>query len=413
MKFASVNEQMDAIRINVVDIINEDELVRKIETSISNKTPLRVKLGLDPTRPDIHIGHSIALRKLRQMQNFGHIAVLIIGDFTAMIGDPTGKQKTRIPLTINQTKENSKSYIEQASVIIDTHAEKLEIRYNSDWLGVLSFYDIISLTSKYTVAQILDRSDFTKRFSNGDAIGVHEFLYPLSQAYDSIAVKADVELGGTDQTFNLLFGRELMRDSGMTPQCIITVPILEGLNGVEKMSKTLENYIGVTDNPDTMFGRVMSIPDTMTYKYLKYASNFMTNPNDADTEVLSKILNSDIHPKDAKVYTAKRIVETYYDKKTAEFASNNFENIFVNKKLPENLELVSIDSSMIGIVDIICMLNAASSKSEARRLIQGSAVSVDGNKIENISEIIDISFERIIRVGKLKFFRLISTKELR
>ncbi|MFM8771380.1 MAG: tyrosine--tRNA ligase, partial [Candidatus Kapaibacterium sp.] len=255
-----LNEQLELLSQGVVDLLPQEDFVRKLERSIATEKPLRAKLGLDPSRPDIHIGHAVVLNKLRQFQDLGHTVVLIIGDFTAMIGDPTGKSKTRPALTLDETRENGKTYVDQAAKILDM--SKTEVVYNSQWLDAMSFRDVITLSAKYTVAQLLERDDFTKRYRSGEPISVHEFLYPLSQAYDSVAVQSDVELGGTDQKFNLLVGREIMKAYGHEPQCILTMPILEGTDGVEKMSKSLDNYIAVTDSARDMFGKTMSIPDT-------------------------------------------------------------------------------------------------------------------------------------------------------
>jgi tyrosyl-tRNA synthetase len=409
MSFPSLNEQLDIIRQHAVDVLPEDELARKIERSIATGTPLRVKLGLDPSRPDIHIGHAVVLRKLRQFQDLGHVAVLIVGDFTAMIGDPTGKSKTRQPLTLEQTRENGQTYVEQAAAVIDTNPSRLEIRHNSEWLDALSFRDVVSLAAKYTVAQILERDDFTKRYRGGEPISVHEFLYPLSQAYDSVAIRSDIELGGTDQKFNLIVGREIMRAYGLEPQCVITMPILEGLDGVEKMSKSLNNYIGVTDSPTTMFGRVMSIPDTLTIQYLHLASGSFSNETPEEQVKRQSIETGSMHPREAKVFVAMKVVETYHDKFSAERAFEEFERVFVRKDLPDEIASMAIDAPLEGInvVDLVHTVGFAASKSEARRLVQGGGVQIDGVKIGDISDTIDVSTERVLRVGKLKFLRVL------
>ena len=273
--FAPLNEQMDIIREHVIDLLPEEELVRKIERSIKKNTPLIIKFGADPSRPDLHVGHAVVLHKMRQFQELGHHVILIIGDFTAMIGDPTGKSKTRPQLTIEETRENGQSYVEQATKVL--HEERLEVRYNSEWLGTMNFADVIKLAGNYTVAQLLEREDFNKRYKEGIPISVHELLYPLAQAMDSAAIKSDVELGGSDQKFNLLVGREIQRAYGMEPQVIVTTPILEGTDGVQKMSKSLDNYIGLTESPRDIFGKVMSIPDEMITRYMRYAAWFHTD----------------------------------------------------------------------------------------------------------------------------------------
>ncbi|HOK13646.1 MAG TPA: tyrosine--tRNA ligase, partial [Candidatus Kapabacteria bacterium] len=305
--FPSVNEQMDIIRDGAIEVLPEDELVRKIENSIKNNKPLNIKLGADPSRPDLHIGHAVVLHKLRQFQDLGHKAILIIGDFTAMIGDPTGKSKTRPQLTLEETRINGQSYLEQATIILKK--ENLEVVYNSDWLGKMSFSDVIQLAARYTVAQLLERDDFSKRFKSGIPISVHELLYPLAQAMDSAQIKADVELGGTDQKFNLIVGREIQKAYGLEPQCIVTMPLLEGTDGVEKMSKSLVNYIALTDTPREMFGKVMSIPDTLITRYMRYAAFF---PENQAVAVEKGLADGSVHPRNAKVETAMKIVELYH-----------------------------------------------------------------------------------------------------
>jgi len=322
----SVEEQLQIIRQNVVDLLPEEDLIAKLERSVKTNTPLRIKLGLDPSRPDIHIGHAVVLNKLRQFQDLGHTVILIIGDFTAMIGDPTGKSKTRPALTLDETRENGQTYVDQASVILDR--DRTEVVYNSDWLDKLTFKDVIALAGKYTVAQLLERDDFTKRYKGGEPISVHEFLYPLSQAYDSVAVRSDIEIGGTDQKFNLLVGREIMRQYDHEPQCILTMPILEGTDGVEKMSKSLDNYIGLTDSPKDMFGKTMSIPDTMIARYLQYACYAEM---DEVAVVSNGLQDGSLHPRNAKVDVAKRIVARYHGQAAADEAFAEFEKVFVKK----------------------------------------------------------------------------------
>jgi len=324
--FPSLNEQMDLIRTGCVDLLPEDELVVKIEKSIKNKKPLNIKLGCDPSKPDLHIGHAVVLRKLRNFQDLGHTAVLIIGGFTAMIGDPSGRNKTRPPLTVEDTEINGKSYLDQATKVLST--ERLIVRNNTEWLGKMTFHDVIALASKYTVAQLLERDDFTKRFTTGIPISVHELLYPLAQAIDSVYVNSDVELGGTDQRFNLIVGREIQKAYGQEPQCILTMPILEGTDGIEKMSKSLNNYIGLTDTPRETFGKVMSIPDNLITRYYQYGSF-------ASLEDVKKmeegLKDGSVHPRNAKVKAAMEIVKLYHDEEAAKGAFEEFERIFVKK----------------------------------------------------------------------------------
>jgi tyrosyl-tRNA synthetase len=399
--FPTVNEQMDVIREHVVDLLPEAELVSKLERSLKTGTPITAKLGLDPSRPDIHIGHAVVLNKLRQIQDLGHRVVLIIGDFTAMIGDPTGKSKTRPALTLEETRENGATYVSQASLILDR--ERTTVVYNSEWLDALSFREVIALSAKYTVAQLLERDDFTKRYRSGEPISVHEFLYPLSQAYDSVAIKSDIELGGTDQKFNLLVGREIMRAYGHEPQCILTMPILEGTDGVEKMSKSLDNYIGLTDTSSNMFGKTMSIPDTLIARYLAYAC-FASS---AEVDALRRGLeDGSVHPRNAKVDVAKRIVARYHGQTSADDAFAEFERVFVKRDLPDEIEDRAVSMSSMNIVDLLAELGFCSSKSEARRLVQQGGAQVDGTKVTDIAAIIDVTSPRIVRAGKLKFARV-------
>ncbi|CAN5524951.1 tyrosine--tRNA ligase [soil metagenome] len=401
--FPSVPEQLDVIKHNTVDLLPEDDLVKKLERSYAKGTPLVAKLGLDPSRPDIHLGHAVVLNKLRQFQDLGHTVVLIVGDFTAMIGDPTGKSKTRPALTLEETRENGSTYVDQASRILDM--SKTTVRYNSEWLNALSFQEVIALSAKYTVAQLLERDDFTKRYRGGEPISVHEFLYPLSQAYDSVAIKSDIELGGTDQKFNLLVGREIMRAYHMEPQCILTMPILEGTDGVEKMSKSLGNYIGLTESPKDMFGKTMSVPDAMIARYLQYAAYAVPTEVSA---VQNGLADGSLHPRQAKVDLAKRIVARYHGQDAADGAFAEFERIFVNKDLPDEIPEVSIASAVpvMLVVDVLVATALVTSKGEARRLIQGGGVKIDGTKVADVADTVDLSTPRVIRAGKLKFLKV-------
>lgn len=400
----TVQEQLAIIKHNVVDLLPEDELVRKLERSVSTGKPLTIKLGLDPSRPDIHLGHAVVLNKLRQFQDLGHNVVLIIGDFTAMIGDPTGRSKTRTPLTLDDTRANGKTYISQASAILNT--ERTRVVYNSLWLDELTFKQIISLTAKYTVAQLLERDDFTKRYRGGEPIGVHEFLYPLSQAYDSVEIVADIELGGTDQKFNLLVGREVMRAYGLEPQCVLTMPILEGTDGMEKMSKSLDNYIALLDTPRDMFGKTMSIPDTLIVRYLKYAC--LADAKEVD-DVEKGLSSGAIHPRSAKVDVARRIVARYHGVQSANDAVAEFDRIFVNKDVPDDVPEWNPEwgQGTIPIVDLLAVTGMAPSKSEARRLIQQGAVQINGAKITDMASEIDVTTQQLLKVGKLRFLRIV------
>ncbi|HEX7356469.1 MAG TPA: tyrosine--tRNA ligase [Ignavibacteriaceae bacterium] len=403
VKFPSLNEQMDLIKRGVVEIIPEDELVKKIEKSIKTSRPLNIKLGCDPSRPDLHIGHSVVIRKLAQFQELGHQAILIIGDFTGMIGDPSGRNATRPALSLEATRINGNSYFEQASKIL--HKEKTKIVYNSDWLGKMSFEDVIKLASKYTVARMIERDDFTKRFKAGEPISVHEFLYPLAQAMDSVAIESDVELGGTDQKFNLLVGRDIQREYGIEPQVILTMPLLVGTDGVEKMSKSYDNYIGISDEPSQIYGRTLSIPDSLIYQYFELATNVT---NKKLTEIKTELSDGKTNPRDIKRELARTLVAMYHDEQAALNAEKEFDNIFINKGLPDDIEEFIIgDKKEINILDLIILVNFAPSKGEARRLVTQGGVSIDNNKIDDVQFIVSVKSGMILKVGKRKFIKLI------
>lgn len=401
--FPPLYEQMDIIRSGVHELIPEEELAKKIERSLRTNTPLRIKLGCDPSRPDLHLGHAVVLNKMRQFQDLGHIAILLIGDFTGMIGDPTGRSKTRPALTLEETRQNGQSYIEQATRVLSR--ERLQLVYNSTWLGTMQFADVIGLAAKYTVAQMLERDDFSKRYKSGEPISIHEFLYPLAQGYDSVALQADVELGGTDQKFNLLVGRELQRLYGQEPQCILTMPILEGTDGMEKMSKSLGNYIGLSDSPREMFGKTMSIPDTLITRYFRYAAC----ATEAEVQQMEQELHKgSLHPREAKVRTAKAIVARYHGEHAAQAAHEEFERMFVKKDLPDDIQTVTLEleNPIVPIVDVLVHTGLSSSKSEARRLIQGGGVSLDGERVNDVLLVADFSTERLVKVGKRRFLKI-------
>ncbi len=401
MAFPTLNEQLDLIKRNTVEIIPEEELARKIEKSIKDNKPLRIKLGCDPSRPDLHIGHGVVLQKLRDFQDLGHKAVLIIGDFTAMIGDPSGKSKTRPALTLEETRINGKTYFEQASRIL---LEKdLEIRYNSEWLDKMTFSDVIMLASKYTVAQILERDDFTKRMASKTPISVHELLYPLSQAMDSVAVKSDVELGGTDQKFNLLVGRAIQEAYEMAPQCIITCELLEGTDGVEKMSKSLNNAICFTDLPKDIFGKAMSIPDSLIMKYYTLG----TMLSDAElAEIKTELDNPATNPRNLKVRLGYELVKKYYDEVSAKYAQEEFEKIFSKKEIPDDIPEFKLDAKEVKLVTIIKENNMAASSGEAIRLIKQGGVTIDGEKITDDKYIVKAEKDFVLKVGKRRFLRV-------
>ena len=398
--FPPLNEQMDIIRSGVEEIIPEAELVKKIEKSISNNEPLKIKCGCDPSRPDLHIGHAVLLRKMRQFQDLGHQAILLIGDFTAMIGDPTGRNKTRPQLTIEDTKLNAKSYIDQASIVLDKST--LDIVYNSDWLGKMDFSDVIKLASKYTVARMLERDDFTKRYGAGVPISLHEFLYPLAQGYDSVHLKADVELGGTDQKFNLLVGRDLQKESGQIPQVVITTMLLEGTDGIEKMSKSYDNYIGLTDSPSDMYGRTLSIPDTLIGKYFEYATTISVESLD---DIKKDLSAGKSNPRDLKRQLARKIVQIYHDKDAAQKAESDFDALFIKKDIPDDIPEYALSSTET-LVSIMVGNELVSSNGDAKRMIKQGAVKLDDEKISDMFFEVSPDSEKVLKVGKRKFLRI-------
>jgi tyrosyl-tRNA synthetase len=401
INFPPINEQMDLIKRGTFEIIPEEDLVKKIEKSIKENKPLNIKLGCDPSRPDLHIGHSVVLRKLAQFQKLGHTAILIIGDFTGMIGDPSGRNVMRPALSLEETRKNGESYFEQASKILDK--EKTKIVYNSEWLSKMNFEDVIKLSSKYTIARMIERDDFTKRYKAGEPISIHEFLYPLAQAMDSVAIESDVELGGTDQKFNLLVGRDIQREFGIEPQVIITTPLLVGTDGVEKMSKSYNNYIGISESPDEIYGKSLSIPDNLIYTYFKLATDIS---NEELKEIKLQLEDRNINPRDIKRKLARTLVKTYYDEKSAKEAEEGFDKIFIKKETPDEIPEHKISNKTMNIIDLILEVNFAPSKSEARRLVTQGGVSIDGERIDNISAIVTFDTEKILKVGKRKFIKL-------
>ena len=399
-KFAPINKQMDLILRGTEEIIPMEELEKKLEKSSKNNKPLKVKCGCDPSRPDLHIGHSILLRKLRHFQDLGHKAVLLIGDFTAMIGDPSGRNKTRPQITMSETRENAKSYIEQASIILSE--DNLDIVYNSDWLDKMDFSDVIRLSSKYTVARMLERDDFTKRYQDGIPISVHEFLYPLAQGYDSVHLHADVELGGTDQKFNLLVGRDLQKEAGQEPQVIITTPILEGTDGVEKMSKSYDNYIGLTDAPSEIYGRTLSIPDELIARYFEYATEI---PNDKLKEIKADLENGTSNPRDLKRQLARELVRAYHNSDAAISAEKEFDAMFIDKDEPDDMPEYQL-SDPEKLVSVMTGNKMVSSNGEARRMISQGGVRLNKEKVEDTHTTLKPGVEMVIKVGKRKFLRI-------
>jgi tyrosyl-tRNA synthetase len=400
--FLPVQEQLKILRRGCVDIIPEEDLVQKLEDSRKSGRPLIVKLGCDPSRPDLHLGHSVVIRKLAQFQKLGHQAVLVVGDFTGMIGDPSGKSKTRPPLSLEETRQNGKSYFEQATKILDP--SKTRMVYNSEWLSAMSFSDVIRLASKYTVARMLERDDFEKRYRAGEPISMHELLYPLAQAMDSVALQADVELGGTDQKFNLLVGRDIQREFGQLPQVIMTTPVIEGTDGIQKMSKSLDNYIGFTDSPSEMFGRIMSIPDNLIEKYYELT----TDVPDADLQdIRGQLKRADVNPSILKRRLAKEIISIYHSRSAGDEAEAAFDRIFKQKEIPDDIPVFQVDTPNIALVKLLTESKLVGSGNEARRQIDQGAVSVNGERIHDEKTILAVEGELVIKVGKRRFLKVV------
>ncbi|HEB02320.1 MAG TPA: tyrosine--tRNA ligase [Nitrospirae bacterium] len=398
----SPQEQIDIIKRGSDELISEADLLKKLERSIKNKTPLRIKAGFDPTAPDIHVGHTVLIEKMRQFQALGHEVIFLVGDFTGMIGDPSGKNETRPPLTKEEVEQNARTYKEQVFKILDK--KKTTVVFNSEWMSGMSAEDMIKLASRHTVARMLERDDFKKRYHSQTAISIHEFLYPLVQGYDSVALKADVELGGTDQKFNLLMGRELQRGYGQEPQVVLTMPLLEGLDGVRKMSKSLGNYIGITEAPEEIFGKVMSITDDLMLRYYELLSHISLE----ELNALKKGLASGaFHPKRAKEDLAAELVERYWDNVAAERARAHFEQVFKNKELPDEVPEHTFGwfGEEVPVADILNEAGLVSSKGEARRLIKQGGVKADGKKLDDPQKKLPPG-EYLFQVGKRKFARV-------
>ena len=382
-----MDNRLEIIKRKAVQIFSEEDLDRKINSG----KKLTIKLGADPSRPDLHIGHSVVLRVLKQFQDMGHEVVFVVGDFTGMIGDPSGKNKTRPALTFEQTRKSAETYLEQATKILDKN--KTRIAFNSEWLSKMNFADVIKLTSKYTVARIMERDDFKNRFENNLPLSMHELLYPLMQGYDSVELNADIEIGGTDQTFNLLVGRELQKDYGQESQVVMTFPLLVGLDGKEKMSKSLDNYIGLTDSPFEKFEKSMKIPDGVLRQYFELAT-------DLSTDEIDKIISGDI--REAHMLFAKELLKMYDDVNEFEIIKERYMNI-AKGEIPDNVEEVKIDKKEINICDLLVEIGFASSKSEAKRMILGNGVKVNGEVITDINKVIRIAEGKVVQFGKNRF----------
>lgn len=398
MTFPSVEEQLEIIKRGTSEIVPVEELKQKLSKAIAENKPLKVKLGVDPTRPDLHLGHSVILRKLRQFQDLGHEAILIIGGFTAMIGDPTGQNKTRPPLTMEEVKENAATYIDQARMILNE--DRLQIVNNYDWLGCMSFMDVIHLSSKMTVARMIERDDFSKRFSSNEPISLHEFLYPLAQGQDSVHLNPDIELGGTDQKFNLLVGRQLMKDNGQEPQVCLMMPLLVGTDGTAKMSKSYDNYIGIDENPNDMYGKALSIPDELIYTYFE----LVTDVPGSRLPELKKKAESD--PRNAKHDLAYTIVKMYHGDEAAKGARKHFEQTVINKEVPNDAPEFSYSSGLeLRLLDIIADTGFSPSNGETKRMMKQGGVSLDDKKIQDVNYTLKLEKgEKIVlKVGKRNY----------
>ncbi|OHB77510.1 MAG: tyrosine--tRNA ligase [Planctomycetes bacterium RBG_16_55_9] len=396
----TVIEQIRLLKRGTIEVFTEAELTQRLAEAAKTGRRLRVKLGLDPTSPDIHLGHTVVLRKMRQFQDLGHIAVLIIGDYTARIGDPTGQNTTRPILSPEQIEQNARTYFEQAGKILETSAEKLEVRRNSEWLEKLTLMELIQIAAKKTVAQMLQRDTFKKRLQADVDVYTHEFLYPLMQGYDSVMIHSDVELGGTDQTFNNLVGRDIQKGYDQPPQIVITMPILVGLDGQEKMSKSKGNYIGVTDEPNDMFGKVMSISDEMM-------ENYFTLLTDRRPEEIANLIDpSKTHPKQAKVLLGKTIVSQFYGEATAEAAAAEFDKVFAQKQLPDEIPEFALSSQPISLKQLLLACKLVETGGEAKRICAQSGASIDGKKVTDPNAQITPTDGMTIQVGKRRFARL-------
>lgn len=405
--FLLPEEQLERIKYGTVDFISDHDMLKKLKRSFETKKPLNIKLGADPNRPDIHLGHTVVINKMKTLQDLGHHIQFLIGDFTALIGDPTGKNTTRPILSREEINQNAKSYAEQIFKILDP--EKTHIMYNSEWLLKFSSIDFIKLSAQYTVARMLERDDFTNRYKSGTPISIHEFLYPLCQGYDSVAMKADLELGGTDQKFNLLVGRDLQANYGQESQCILTMPILEGLDGVNKMSKSLDNYIGINESPKDMFGKTMRVSDELMYRYYELLTDY--KPSEV-VALKAAVKAGQKHPREVKVQLAKFLVSRFHSATSAQAAEDEFNRIFVDKGLPDHMDDFLIDSGSMTITQLLVKTQCVQSNGEATRLIAGGGVSLDQQKITDPK--LNIEFKSgktfILKAGKKKFLKIL-TKE--
>ncbi|MCK9244161.1 MAG: tyrosine--tRNA ligase [Candidatus Marinimicrobia bacterium] len=402
--FLPVKEQLEVIKRGTEELISEEEMVRKLENSIKTNRPLRIKQGFDPTAPDIHLGHTVGIRKLRQFQDLGHKIVLIIGDYTGMVGDPSGKNETRPRLDRKTLMKNAETYENQFFKILEK--SKTEIHYNGEWFAEMKFDEIMNLAAKFTIARILERDDFTKRYKEGNPISLHEFYYPLMQGYDSVAIKADVELGATEQKFNLLTARDVQREYGQEPQVILTLPVLEGIDGGQRMSKSLGNYIGIDDEPNEMYGKVMSIPDSLILKYFTLVTDYSL---DQLQELKRRLDDQHTNPMVLKKELARTIIAMYHSNESARSAEQNFERVFSKKEIPVDIEEIVVASSDLPklLVKALTDCGAVASNGEARRLIQQGGVRVNDEKISDVNYTFNQKGKYITKVGKRRFIKFI------
>jgi len=403
-----VEDQFTYLKKGSVEIIQEDELKAKLERSLKTGRPLKVKAGFDPTAPDLHLGHTVLLRKMKHYQDLGHEVIFLIGDFTGLIGDPSGRSKTRPAMTREEIDANAETYKEQVFKILDP--ETTVIDFNARWLGELTSFEIIKLMAKYTVARILERDDFANRLAQGHPISTHELLYPLMQAYDSVALEADVEMGGTDQKFNLLVGRDIQREFGQEPQIVHTMPLLEGLGGVAKMSKSLDNYVGITEPPQEIFGKIMSISDPLMYRYYELVTDVPVTEIEA---MQNQAAAGDINPRDLKARLARSIVADFWGEAEARKAAGEFERIFSQREVPTDMEQVEITKDHISLLDLLTENNLLPSRGEAKRMIRQGGIYLDGQRAEDIA--LELELERhtevVVKIGKKRFYRITRGKD--
>jgi tyrosyl-tRNA synthetase len=401
----SIAEQLELIERGAVDLIARDELVKKLQRSAATGVPLKVKAGFDPTAPDLHLGHTVLLQKLKHFQDLGHEVCFLIGDFTGLIGDPTGKSETRKALTAEQVAANAETYKQQVFKILDP--QRTKVQFNSTWLGKLTSIDMIKLASQLTVARMLEREDFRNRFETGKPISIHEFLYPLIQGYDSVAMQADVELGGTDQLFNVLMGRDLQRSRGMEPQIVLTMPLLEGLDGVNKMSKSLGNYIGISESADNIYGKVLSISDTLMFRYYSLLSDLSTAEI---ADLKAKVEEGSLHPKEVKKQLARELTARFHDQAAALAAEENFAKVFQKGGVPDDLAVYHCPAALpMPLPQLLLEAGLVTTTSEGRRMIAQGAVTMDGERADDVNQLVSPQGEILFKVGKRRFCKVVFT----